>query len=70
MGFRDKADAREKARRGGLARAAQRKTQRAGPPPFTGSPLDLMALAGMGASWDAWRALLRAIYHLPMSEQD
>lgn len=41
------------------------------PPPFRGTILDLMDLAGMhGPMWEAWRTYWRAIFALPMDAAD
>jgi hypothetical protein len=69
MAFKSKAEAKEMARRGGLAKAAASRKSTAPPEPFPGSMLDMMDAAGLtGASWDAWRCLWSVIMGRPLSE--
>ena len=41
------------------------------PAPYTGTILDAMTAAGMiGATWDPWRTFWKAVFALPMTQQD
>jgi len=69
MPFKSRADAREKARLGGLAKAAASRKSTAPPAPFTGSMLAMMDAAGLtGPSWDAWRCLWSVVMGRPLSD--
>jgi hypothetical protein len=71
VGFKDAADARAKARLGGLAKAAKRRQHTAPPPPFAGTILDVMDAARLtGPSWEAWRTFWRVVFGLPLSQAD
>ena len=59
---------RQAARKGGLVKAARRR-KRDGP--FEGTILDVMDTAGLtGPSWAPWRAFWKAVFGLPMTEED
>jgi hypothetical protein len=60
----------ERGRVGGLALAAKRRAARE-VRPFPGTILDAMDAAGMsGPTWAPWRTWWRAVYALPMDEDD
>jgi len=71
MAFKSKAEAREAARKGGLARAAKFRAKDAPSAPFAGTILDAMDAAQLtGPSWEAWRAFWRVVTGLPLSDAD
>jgi hypothetical protein len=70
--FLDRRFARAAARAGGLAKARKWRAKKGvAPPPFAGTLLDMMDVAGLtGPSWEAWRSFWRAVYALPMDDTD
>ena len=55
-------------RKGGQVRAAQRRAESG---PYPGTILDVMDAADLvGESWEPWRAFWKAVFALPMSEDD
>lgn len=59
---------RKAARKGGLVRAAQTRREEG---PYDGTILDVMDAAGLtGASWKPWRAFWKAVFALPMDDED
>lgn len=59
---------RELARKGGMAKAAQRRSEEG---PYHGTILDVMDAAGLtGPSWTPWRVFWKAAYALPMDDGD
>jgi hypothetical protein len=60
--------AREVGAKGGKATAVQRRAEKG---PWTGTIIDLMDHAGMvGADWLPWRSFWKAVYALPMSDDE
>jgi hypothetical protein len=60
---------RELGRRSGKARGERALAAKGSGPPFTGTILDAMELAGpTGLSWAVWRVFLAALFALPMAE--
>lgn len=71
MPFKDRKDAREKARLGGLASAAKRKLKGTAPAPYAGGFSTFLKDAGFtGPSWSSWRCLWRVVSGSPLSEDD
>jgi hypothetical protein len=71
MPFKDRKDARAKARRGGLARAAKMREKTTGPAPYAGDFLQFLADAGIdGPSWAPWKTLWRLVAGEPLSDAE
>jgi hypothetical protein len=55
-------------RKGGLKRAEQRRQAKG---PFEGTILDMLDAAGLvGETWTAWRVFLKAVFALPMTDEE
>ena len=62
------ARSREAGRKGGQARAAQRRQERG---PYEGTILDVMDAAGMtGPTWKPWRAFWKSVFGLELDQGD
>lgn len=58
-------------RRGGEAKAAKLRAEKAPPAPFAGTMLDMMTAAGLtGETWAAWRVFWKAVFALPMEPHE
>jgi hypothetical protein len=70
--FTDRKFARAAARAGGFAKANRWRAKKGiAPPPFSGTLLDMMDVAGLtGPTWEPWRSFWRAVYALPMDDTD